>query len=100
MYGKSNMEIYKIINGNPLQYSCLESPMDQGAWWATGHGVAKSQTRLLISFYSSFYEGMDLNGETLEVARFSWKSLRWGLPIPLHSFHLNFFCVVFLPCEQ
>ena len=33
-------------NGNPLQYSCLENPMDGGAWWATVHGVAKSQTRL------------------------------------------------------
>ena len=32
-------------NGNPLQYSCLENPMDQEAWWATVHGVAKSQTR-------------------------------------------------------
>ena len=29
-------------NGNPLQYSCLENPMDRGAWWATIHGVAKS----------------------------------------------------------
>ena len=33
-------------NGNPLQYSCLENPMHRGAWWATVHGVAKSQTRL------------------------------------------------------
>ena len=33
-------------NGTPLQYSCLENPMDGGAWWATVHGVAKSQTRL------------------------------------------------------
>ena len=33
-------------NGNPLQYSCLESPMDRGAWWTTVHGVAKSWTRL------------------------------------------------------
>ena len=31
---------------NPLQCSCLENPMDGGAWWATVHGVAKSQTRL------------------------------------------------------
>ena len=31
---------------NPLQYSCLESPVDRGAWWATVHGVAKSQTQL------------------------------------------------------
>ena len=33
-------------NGNPLQYSCLENPMDGGAWWATVHRVAKSRTRL------------------------------------------------------
>ena len=33
-------------NGNPLQYSCLESSMDRGAWQATIHGVVKSQTQL------------------------------------------------------
>ena len=33
-------------NGHPLQYSCLENPMDRGAWQATVHGVAKSRTRL------------------------------------------------------
>ena len=33
-------------NGNQLQYSCLESPMDRGAWWATVCGIAKSQTGL------------------------------------------------------
>ena len=33
-------------NGNPLQCSCLENPMDGGAWWATVHGAAKSRTRL------------------------------------------------------
>ena len=33
-------------NGTPLQYSCQENPMDGGAWWATVHGGAKSQTRL------------------------------------------------------
>ena len=33
-------------NGTPLQYSCLENPMDGRAWWAAVHGVAKSQTRL------------------------------------------------------
>ena len=32
--------------GNPLQYSCLENPTDRGAWWATVHGVAESQTGL------------------------------------------------------
>ena len=32
-------------NGNPLQYSCLENPLDREIWWATVHGVAKSWTR-------------------------------------------------------
>ena len=33
-------------NGNPLQYSCQENPMDRGAWWAAVHEVTKSRTRL------------------------------------------------------
>ena len=33
-------------NGTPLQYSCLENPMDRGAWWTAVHGVTKSRTRL------------------------------------------------------
>jgi len=33
-------------HGNPLQNSCLENPMDRGAWWATVHSVAQSQTQL------------------------------------------------------
>ena len=33
-------------NGNPLQHPCLENPMDRGAWWATVHGVTRSQTQL------------------------------------------------------
>ena len=33
-------------HGNPLQYSCLENPMDRGAWWATVRGVTQSWTRL------------------------------------------------------
>ena len=34
------------VNGNPLQYSFLENPMDGGAWWAAVHGVSASRTRL------------------------------------------------------
>ena len=41
-------------NGNPLQYSCLEKPMDGGAWWATVHSVAKSRTRLSNFTFTSF----------------------------------------------
>ena len=36
-------------NGNPLQYSCLENPMDRGAYWATVHGVTNSWTQLIYS---------------------------------------------------
>ena len=44
-------------NGNPLQYSCLENPMDRGAWWATVQGVAKSRTRLGNEhFHTSIYD--------------------------------------------
>ena len=43
-------------NGYPLQYSCLENPMDGGAWWATVHGVAKSQTQL-SDFTFTFHLG-------------------------------------------
>ena len=43
-------------NGTPLQYSCLENHMGGGAWWATVHGVAKSQTRLSdFTFISHFH---------------------------------------------
>ena len=42
-------------NGNPLQYSCLENPMDRGAWWASVHGVAKSQTQLSTFTFTFFH---------------------------------------------
>ena len=43
-------------NGNPLQYSCLENPMDGGAWWATVHRVAESRTRLSdFTLMNDFY---------------------------------------------
>ena len=38
------VHIYGEGNGTPLQYSCLENPMDGGAWWAAVYEVAKSQT--------------------------------------------------------
>ena len=46
--------IFGESNGNPLQYSCLENPMDGGAWWAAVHGVARSWTQL-SDFTFTFY---------------------------------------------
>ena len=46
---KNYTQVYSVIgegNGTPLQYSCLENPMDRRAWWITVHGVGKSRTRL------------------------------------------------------
>ena len=48
------MEYYSAINGTPLQHSCLENPMDGGAWWGAVHGVAKSRT-WLSNFTFTFY---------------------------------------------
>ena len=47
-----------VVNGTPFQYSCLENPMDGGAWWATVHEVTKSRTRLsdFITFHSHALE--------------------------------------------
>ena len=45
--GAHSIRIWLVyLNGTLLQYSCLENPMDGGAWWAAVHGVTKSQTQL------------------------------------------------------
>ena len=51
-------------SGNPLQYSCLENPVDRGAWWAAVHGVSQSQTRLKrLNMHAHIGEG---NGNPLQ----------------------------------
>ena len=51
-------------NGTPLQYSCLENPMDGGAWWAAVHGVVKSWTRLSdFTFTFHFHFSLSCIGE-------------------------------------
>ena len=61
-------------HGNSLKYSCLENPMDGGAWWATVHGVAKSWTRL-----SDFTFTFHLHAFEKEVATHS-RVLAWRIP--------------------
>ena len=63
----------RILGGghaNPLQYSCLENPMDKGAWRAIVHGVAKSQTRIkLLSMHTwGFLKSFSLDGKSVNQA--------------------------------
>ena len=53
-------------NGNPLQYSCLEKPMDRGAWWATVPGLTKSQTGLREHTACQLYSRMWLSPTLLD----------------------------------
>ena len=61
-------------DGTPLQYSCLENPMDGGAWWAAVHGVTKSQTRL-----SDFTFTFQFHALEKEMATHS-SVLAWRIP--------------------
>ena len=59
-------------NGTPLQYSCLENPMDGGAWWAAVHGVSKSQTRLSDFTFTFHYNALEKEMAT-HSSTFAWK---------------------------
>ena len=61
-------------NGTPLQYSCLENPMDGGAWWAAVHGVVKNRTRL-----SDFTFTLNFHALDKEMATQS-SDLPWRIP--------------------
>ena len=61
-------------NGNPLQCSCLEGPMDGGAWWAAVQGVAKSQTRLSDFTFTFHFHALEK-----EMATHS-SVLAWRIP--------------------
>ena len=53
-------------NSNPLQYSCLENPMDRGAWWATVHGVIESDATEQLHFHFSLSRIGEGNGNPLQ----------------------------------
>ena len=66
-------------NGTPLQYSCLENPMDGGAWWASVHGVAKSRTRLSNFTFTFHFHALEK-----EMATHS-SVLAWRIPEMVES---------------
>ena len=61
-------------NGTPPQYSCLENPMDGGAWWAAVHGVTKSRTRLSNFTFTFHFHALEK-----EMATHS-SILAWRIP--------------------
>ena len=68
------MDIIGEGNGTPLQCSCLENPMDGGAWWAAVHGVAKSRTRLSDFTFTFHFHALEK-----EMATHS-STLAWRIP--------------------
>ena len=71
-------------NGTPLQYSCLENPMDGGAWWAAVHGVANSRTRL-SNFTFTFHSHALEKEMAAHSSVLAWRSPRTREPGGLPS---------------
>ena len=104
-------------NGTPLQYSCLENPMDGGAWKAAGHGVAEGQTRLsdfTFTFHFSLSCIGEGNGNPLQCSYLenprdgeawwaavygvahSWTQLKWLRSSSIYIYIYILFYIIFL----
>ena len=71
-------------NGTPLQYSCLENPMDGGAWWAAVHGVAKSRARLSDFTFTFHFHALEKE-MTTHSSVLAWRIPGMGEPGGLPS---------------
>ena len=71
-------------NGTPLRYSCLENPMDGGAWWAAVHGVAKSRTRLSNFTFTFHFHALEKEIAT-HSSVLAWRTRGTGEPDGLLS---------------
>ena len=69
-------------NGTPLQYSCLENPMDGGAWKAAVHGVAKSQTRLSDFTFTFHFHALEKEMAT-HSSVLAWRIPGMGEPLSM-----------------
>ena len=77
-------------NGTPLQYSCLENPMDGGAWWAAVHGVAKSWTQLSNFTFTFHFHSLEKEMATHSCAiLLAWRIPGTGEPGGLWSMGLH-----------
>ena len=70
-------------NGTPLQYPCLENPMDGGAWWAAVHGVAKSRTRLSDFTFTFHFHALERKWQPTPVF-LPGESQGWGSLVGCH----------------
>ena len=75
-----------LPGNNPLQYSCLENPMDRGAWWAAVHGVAKSRT---LDFTFTFHFHALKKEMATHSSVLAWRILGMGEPGGLLSMGLH-----------
>ena len=71
-------------NSSPLQYSCMENPMDGGAWWAAVHGVAKSWTQLSDLTFTFHFHALEKEMAT-HSSVLAWRIPRMGEPGDLPS---------------
>ena len=81
-------DVFGEGNGTPLQYSCLENPMDRGAWWAAVHGVAKSQIRLSDFTLTSHFHALEKEMATRSSV-LAWRIPGTGEPGGLPSMGLH-----------
>ena len=75
-------------NGTPLQYSCLENPMGEGAWWAAVHVVAKSRTRLSDFVFTFHFHSLEKEMAT-QSSVLAWRISETGEPGGLPSMGLH-----------
>ena len=84
---KIRIDIYTLFgegDGTPLQYSCLENPMDGGAWWTAVHGVAKSRTRLSDFTFTFLFHALEKEMAT-QSSVLAWRIPGTGEPGGLPS---------------
>jgi len=75
-------------NGTPLQYSCLENPMDREAWWAAVHGVPKSRTQLTVFTFTFHFHALEKEMAT-HSSILAWRLPGMGEPGELPSMGLH-----------
>ena len=85
---KTLAKVYYVFvregNGTPLQYSCLENPIDGGAWKAAAHGVAEGQTRLSDFTFTFHFHALE-NGMATHSSVLAWRIPGTGEPGRLPS---------------